>query len=80
MDKIFKVIFIVGFIIEIIIAAVITGNTATIPLTGSQVAIVGIIAVLLLLIATVIYSQFPYSVLGKPKEEEKEEVPERNEK
>ncbi len=79
MDKIFKAIFIIGFILEIVIAAAVTGNTATKPLTGSQVASVGIITVLLLVIATVIYSQFPYSVLGKPKEEEekKEEVPEK---
>lgn len=72
-DKIFKALFIVGFILQIVVAAVVTNNTATTPLTGWQVASVGVITVLLLLIAGVIYSQFPYSVLGKPvKEEEKE--------
>ncbi|AWR98332.1 hypothetical protein DFR86_10265 [Acidianus sulfidivorans JP7] len=74
MDKAFKVIFIIGFILMIIVAAAVTGDTATKPLTGSQVAAVGIIAILLLVIATLIYEQFPYSVLGKPvKEARKEE-------
>jgi len=68
MDKTFKILFIKGFIIQIIVAIIVTGNTSTTPLTGWQVASVGIITVLLLVIAAVIYSQFPYSVLGKPKE------------
>jgi membrane protein YdbS with pleckstrin-like domain len=68
MDKTFKILFIIGFIIQIIVAIIVTGNTSTTPLTGWQVASVGIITVLLLVIAAVIYSQFPYSVLGKPKE------------
>jgi uncharacterized integral membrane protein len=67
MDKTFKILFIIGFIIQIIVAIIVTGNTSTTPLTGWQVASVGIITVLLLVIAAVIYSQFPYSVLGKPK-------------
>ncbi|ARM77189.1 hypothetical protein B6F84_12015 [Acidianus manzaensis] len=74
MDKAFKVIFILGFALMVIVAILVTGNTATKPLTGSQVAAVGIIAILLLVIATLIYEQFPYSVLGKPvKEAQKEE-------
>ncbi|BDB99477.1 hypothetical protein [Saccharolobus caldissimus] len=68
MDKTFKILFIIGFIIQIIVAIIVTGNASTTPLTGWQVASVGIITVLLLVIAAVIYSQFPYSVLGKPKE------------
>ncbi len=71
MDKIFKVIFIIGLILEFVVAIVVTHNATTTPLTASQVASVGIITVLLLVIAGIIYSQFPYSVLGKPVEKEK---------
>ncbi|BCS93356.1 hypothetical protein [Metallosphaera javensis (ex Sakai et al. 2022)] len=74
MDRAFKVLFIVGFILELVVAALVTGNTATKPLTAQQVAAVGIIPVILLVSATVVYEQFPYSVLGKPKEEKQKEV------
>jgi len=78
MDKIFKVIFIIGLILEFVVAIIVTGNATTTPLTASQVAALGIIAVILLLIAGIIYSQFPYSVLGKPVEKEKQKVEERS--
>lgn len=67
MDRAFKVIFVVAFILQIAIAAWVTDDSATAPLTGSQVATVGVITVLLLVIAAVVYSQFPESKLGKPK-------------
>ncbi|MCY0860921.1 MAG: hypothetical protein OWQ52_00635 [Metallosphaera prunae] len=73
MDKAFKVFFILGFILELVVAALVTGNTATKPLTAQQVAAVGIIPVIMLVVATVVYEQFPYSVLGKPKEDAKKE-------
>jgi uncharacterized integral membrane protein len=69
MDKAFKVAFIVGFILIFIVAILVTHNATTKPLTGWQVASVGIIAVILLVAAAVVYSQFPYSVLGKPAEQ-----------
>ncbi|MCQ4343266.1 MAG: hypothetical protein RXN77_07240 [Sulfolobaceae archaeon] len=78
MDKIFKVIFIVGLILQFVVAIIVTGNATTTPLTASQVAAVGVITVILLLIAGVMYSQFPYSVLGKPVEKQKQKVEERS--
>jgi uncharacterized membrane protein (DUF485 family) len=78
MDKIFKVIFIIGLILQFVVAIIVTGNATTTPLTGSQVAAVGVITVILLLIAGVIYSQFPNSVLGKPVEKQKQKVEERS--
>jgi len=68
MDKAFKVAFIVGLILMFVVAILVTHNATTKPLTGWQVASVGIIAVILLVAAAVVYSQFPYSVLGKPAE------------
>lgn len=59
MDKAFKVFFIVAFILELVVAALVTGNTATKPLTAQQVAAVGIIPVIMLVVATVVYEQFP---------------------
>ncbi len=67
LDLAYKIVFIIGFILMIVVAAVVTNNATTTPLTGSQVAAVGYIAVFLLLLAAVIYSHFPESVLGKPK-------------
>lgn len=69
MDKAFKVAFIVGLILIFVVAILVTHNATTKPLTGWQVASVGIIAVILLVVAAVVYSQFPYSVLGKPAEQ-----------
>ncbi|MFP3312617.1 MAG: hypothetical protein RXN88_03745 [Acidilobus sp.] len=69
MDKAFKVAFIVGLILIFVVAILVTHNATTKPLTGWQVASVGIIAVILLVAAAVVYSQFPYSVLGKPAEQ-----------
>ncbi|MFP3219248.1 MAG: hypothetical protein RXQ66_01155 [Acidilobus sp.] len=69
MDKAFKVAFIVGLILVFVVAILVTHNATTKPLTGWQVASVGIIAVILLVAAAVVYSQFPYSVLGKPAEQ-----------
>ncbi|MFP3319815.1 MAG: hypothetical protein RXO24_04585 [Acidilobus sp.] len=69
MDKAFKIAFIVGLILIFVVAILVTHNATTKPLTGWQVASVGIIAVILLVAATVVYSQFPYSVLGKPAEQ-----------
>jgi uncharacterized membrane protein YesL len=69
MDKAFKVAFIVGLILIFVVAILITHNATTKPLTEWQVASVGIIAVILLVVAAVVYSQFPYSVLGKPAEQ-----------
>ncbi|BDC17173.1 hypothetical protein [Acidianus sp. HS-5] len=77
MDKIFKVVFIIGLILEFVIAIVVTHDATTTPLTASQVASVGIITVLLLVIGGIIYSQFPYSVLGKPVEKEKQKMEEK---
>lgn len=37
MDKTFKILFIIGFIIQIIVAIIVTGNASTTPLTGWQV-------------------------------------------
>ncbi|WOE49922.1 hypothetical protein [Sulfuracidifex metallicus] len=67
MDVAFKIIFVVAFLIQLILAAWVTDDSATSPLTGSQVAIVGTITIILLIVATTIYSQFPESRLGKPK-------------
>ncbi len=72
MDKAFKTLFVVAFILQIVVAIVVTNDATTTPLTGSQVASVGIITVFLLVVAGVIYSQFPESILGKPKEKSKE--------
>ncbi|MFP3231384.1 MAG: hypothetical protein RXR70_01985 [Acidilobus sp.] len=69
MDKAFKAAFIVGLILMFVVAILVTHNATTKPLTGWQVASVGIIAVILLVAAAVVYSQFPYSVLGKPAEQ-----------
>jgi len=68
MDKAFKAAFIVGLILMFVVAILVTHNATTKPLTGWQVASVGIIVVILLVAAAVVYSQFPYSVLGKPAE------------
>ncbi|MCY0859285.1 MAG: hypothetical protein OWQ54_02520 [Sulfolobaceae archaeon] len=67
LDLAYKIVFIIGFILMVVVAAVVTHNATTKPLTGSQVAAVGYIAVFLLLLAGIIYSHFPESVLGKPK-------------
>jgi len=69
MDKAFKAAFIVGLILMFVVAILVTHNATTKPLTGWQVASVGIIAVILVVAAAVVYSQFPYSVLGKPAEQ-----------
>jgi len=69
MDKAFKAAFIVGLILMFVVAILVTHNATTKPLTGWQVASVGIIAVILVVAAAVVYSQFPYSVLGKPTEQ-----------
>jgi uncharacterized membrane protein YesL len=69
MDKAFKAAFIVGLILMFVVAILVTHNATTKPLTGWQVASVGIIVVILLVAAAVVYSQFPYSVLGKPAEQ-----------
>jgi len=69
MDKAFKAFFIVGLILIFVVAILVTHNAATKPLTGWQVASVGIIVVILLVAAAVVYSHFPYSVLGKPAEQ-----------
>lgn len=73
LDKTFKIIFIIGVIVMFAIAIAETENYNGFSPTPSQVAAVGYIAILLLVIAAVIYSQFPQAVLGKPIEE-KEEV------
>ncbi|QIW25382.1 hypothetical protein EWF20_12190 [Sulfolobus sp. S-194] len=70
MDKTFKIIFIIGMIIIFAVAIVETQNYNGFSPTPSQVATVGYIVALLLVIAGVIYSQFPQSVLGKPIKEE----------
>jgi membrane protein YdbS with pleckstrin-like domain len=66
LDKIFKIIFIIGLIVIFAVAIAETQNYSGFSPTASQVATVGYIVVLLLVIAAVIYSQFPPSVLGKP--------------
>ncbi|BBG23083.1 hypothetical protein IC006_0367 [Sulfuracidifex tepidarius] len=67
MDRAFKVIFLIAFLLQIALAAWVTNDSATAPLTGAQVATVGLITVMLLVIAAAVYSQFPESRLGKPK-------------
>jgi len=76
LDKTFKIIFIIGVIIMFVIAIAETQNYKGFSPTPSQVAAVGYVVILLLVIAGVIYSQFPSSVLGKPiksQEAQKEE-------
>lgn len=70
MDKAFKAVFIIAFILQLVVAAIVTHDATTTPLTGWQVASVGIITVILLVVAAVIYSQYPYSVLGQPVEQQ----------
>jgi hypothetical protein len=66
LDKTFKVIFITGLIVIFAVAIAETTGYQGFSPTASQVATVGYIVILLLIIAGVIYSQFPPSVLGKP--------------
>lgn len=66
LDKTFKIIFVIGVIIMFAIAIAETQNYKGFSPTPSQVAAVGCVVILLLVIAGVIYSQFPVSVLGKP--------------
>ena len=66
LDKAFKVIFIIGIILMFAVAIAETQNYSGWSPTPSQVASVGFIVIVLLMIAGVIYSQFPPSVLGKP--------------
>ena len=66
LDKTFKVIFIIGLILIFAVAIAETQNYSGWSPTPSQVASVGFIVIVLLVIAGVIYSQFPPSVLGKP--------------
>ena len=76
LDKTFKIIFVIGVIIMFAIAIAETQNYKGFSPTPSQVAAVGYVVILLLVIAGVIYSQFPPSVLGKPinsEEAQKEE-------
>jgi len=76
LDKTFKIIFVIGVIIMFAIAIAETQNYKGPSPTPSQVAAVGYVVILLLVIAGVIYSQFPESVLGKPiesQEAQKEE-------
>ncbi|BFI76579.1 hypothetical protein [Sulfurisphaera ohwakuensis] len=70
LDKTFKIIFIIGLIIIFAVAIAETQNYKGFSPTPSQVATVGYIVALLLVVAGVIYSQFPPSVLGKPIKEE----------
>ena len=70
LDKTFKIIFIIGLIVIFAVAIAETNNYPGFSPTASQVATVGYIVILLLIIAGVIYSQFPPSVLGKPIEGE----------
>ncbi|BFH72411.1 hypothetical protein SJAV_03550 [Sulfurisphaera javensis] len=72
LDKTFKIIFIIGLIVIFAVAIAETQNYNGFSPTPSQVATVGYIVALLLVIAGVIYSQFPPSVLGKPIEEKEE--------
>ncbi|WP_253822982.1 hypothetical protein [Acidianus sp. RZ1] len=79
LDEAYKAILIVGFILMLVVAAAVTNDTATKPLTGSQVAAVGFIAVFLLFLGALVYNQFPDSILGKPKKEsQKSEVKEKS--
>jgi len=76
LDKTFKIIFVIGVIIMFAIAIAETQNYKGFSPTPSQVATVGYVVILLLVISGVIYSQFPASVLGKPiksQEAQKEE-------
>ncbi|BCU71227.1 hypothetical protein [Stygiolobus caldivivus] len=66
LDKTFKIIFLIGLILIFVIAAAETSNYQGFSPTPSQIATVGYIVVVLLIVAGVIYSQFPPSVLGKP--------------
>lgn len=66
LDKTFKVIFIIGIILMFAVAIAETQNYSGWSPTPSQVVSVGFILIVLLMIAGVIYSQFPLSVLGKP--------------
>ena len=66
LDKTFKIIFIIGLILIFAVAIAETQNYSGFSPTPSQVASVGFIVIVLLMIAGVIYSQFPPSVLGKP--------------
>jgi anaerobic C4-dicarboxylate transporter len=66
LDKTFKIIFLIGLIVIFAVAIAETQNYNGLSPTASQVATVGYIVILLLIIAAVIYSQFPPSVLGKP--------------
>ena len=66
LDKAFKIIFIIGIILIFVVAIAETQDYSGFSPTPSQVASVGFIVIVLLMVAGVIYSQFPPSVLGKP--------------